>query len=76
MRLLRLNAHSCLLSHWIGLQDNLQDTPILNGKTMVSGFDFPNKTNPMIIWMNHNEQYGYLGLPQSDYHSSDPAVRW
>ena len=47
------------VSYLIGLEDNLQDTPMnWMVKTMVSGFDFPNKTNPMIIWMNHNEQHG------------------
>ena len=31
---------------------------IFNGKTMVSGYDFPNKTNPLIL---HGNMMGYLG---------------
>ena len=35
------------INQWIGFRDHLQETPFLMGKSMVSGSDFPNKTNPL-----------------------------
>ena len=36
------------LTQWIGLGENLQESPIFNGKiTLVSGVDFPQQTNPL-----------------------------
>ena len=33
---------------WIGLRENLQESPIeIMGKSMVSGSDFPQQTNPL-----------------------------
>ena len=33
---------------WIGVRENLQEAPFFTmGKSMVSGFDFPYKTNPL-----------------------------
>ena len=39
-----------ILFQWIGLRETLQESPIFHGKiTLVSGEDFPKKTNPLFV---------------------------
>jgi hypothetical protein len=33
--------------HWDGSREKLQESPMFHGKSMVSGSDFPRKTNPL-----------------------------
>jgi len=48
--LCRSENDQMILFQWIGLRENLQENPILHGKiTLVSGEDFPKKTNPLFV---------------------------